>query len=121
MNAVERLWRALGTHDWDAIRAQLHSQATIEFPHTGEVLTAQEYAALCRARRGSWAIEVHAVVSASEDLPVAVHASAATDEGRFRCGAFYTLHQARVAHGVELWVAEHAAARAEPSGGHHRH
>ena len=33
MNAVERLWRALGRRDWDSAEAQMHDQAIVEWPH----------------------------------------------------------------------------------------
>jgi hypothetical protein len=122
MNTVERLWRAIARRDDDAIRAQLHPNATIAFPHSGEVLSAHDYAILCGSRSPAFSVEVRAVVSASEDLPVAVHASAMTPEGPFRCGAFYILQQARIAHGTELWVAEIRPAESpDPPAAHHRH
>lgn len=123
MNAVERLWRGLADRDWDAIRAQLHTHATIELPHSGARLTAEEYAALNQAAGGAWTVHLHAVVASSEDLPVAVHATVVRDGVRYRCGGFYVLHQARIAHGVELWVPEGEALAAGPHhpAGHHRH
>ena len=43
MNAVERLWRGIARRDYAAIAAQLHENARIDWPHTGEDLSATEY------------------------------------------------------------------------------
>jgi hypothetical protein len=107
MNAVERLWRAIASGDWASIRAQFHGHAVVELPHTGERFTVSEYAAWHHKPRGSRIVQVHAVVAASEDLPVAVHATITDADGSpWRCGAFYTMQQARIAHAAELWVPE---------------
>jgi hypothetical protein len=122
LNAVERLWRGLAERDAEAVRAQLHSHATIEFPHLGEVFTAAQYAALSRTQPPDWKVVVHAVVAASEDLPVAVHASVSRGDDHYRCGGFYVLQQARIAHGVELWVPERGTLPpVDPPGRLHRH
>jgi hypothetical protein len=110
VNAVERLWRAIASGDWASIRAQFHAHAVIELPHTGQRFTVGEYASWHHQPAGSRIVQVHAIVSASEDLPVAAHASVTEADGAvWRCGAFYTMQQARIARGIELWVPEQAS------------
>jgi hypothetical protein len=83
LNAVERLWRGIARSDYPAIAAQLHENARIEWPHSGESLTAHEY--VVRQRLA--------------EERVAVHATA----GDRQIGAFYDLQQGRIAAGVEIW------------------
>ena len=96
MNAVERLWRGIARRDYAAIAAQLHEQARIEWPHTGERLSATEYVVRQRLAGDR---EVHVLRVLVDDERVAVHA---TVDGR-HVGAFYDLQVGRIATGVEVW------------------
>ena len=101
MNAVERLWRALGAEDWASARSQFRPQAIVEWPHRGERLDVEEYLARTRVH-ATGAIEVRRVVA--EGRLVAVEASA----GSARCGAFYDLHDGLIVSAVEYWVGDAA-------------
>lgn len=97
MNAVERLWRGIAHSDYPAIAAQLHEHARIEWPHTGERLSAAEYVVRQRLA-GRRQIDVLRVLTDEER--VAVHARV---DGR-TVGGFYDLQQGRIAAGVEIWT-----------------
>lgn len=97
MNAAERLWRGIAQRDYSAIAAQLHEHARIEWPHTGEHLSAVEY--LVRQRLAGER-RVHVVRVLTEEERVAVHAQ--VDDRTV--GAFYDLQQGRIAAGVEIWT-----------------
>ena len=97
MNAVERLWRGIARGDYSGIAAQLHEHARIEWPHTGESLSATEYVIRQRLAGDR---EVHILRLLVDDERVAVHAEV---DGR-AVGAFYDLQQSRIAAGVEIWT-----------------
>jgi hypothetical protein len=96
LNAVERLWRGIAAADYSAIASQLHENARILWPHSGESLSATEYVVRQRlaGRR-----TVHVLKVLVDDERVAVHA---TVDGR-HVGGFYDLQQGRIATGVEVW------------------
>ena len=98
MNAAERLWRALVARDWNGVRAQLHEHAIIEWPHSGQRLTVDDYIAAQAARTVDRDAEVHRI--AGEGELVAVEASV----GDERCAGFYDLHAARVNSATEYWI-----------------
>jgi hypothetical protein len=97
LNAAERLWRGIARRDYAAIAAQLHDSASIEWPTTGERLSATEYVVRQRLA-GERKVRVLRVLV--DDERVAVHA---TVDGR-HVGAFYDLQQSRIASGVEIWA-----------------
>lgn len=97
MNAAERLWRGIARRDYAAIAAQLHEHARIEWPHTGERLSATEYVV---RQRLAGERRVHVVRVLTDDERVAVHAQV----GDRTVGAFYDLQQGRIAGGVEIWA-----------------
>jgi hypothetical protein len=96
LNAVERLWRGIARGDYAAIAAQLHESARIEWPHTGEDLSATEYVV---RQRLAGEREVHVLRVLTDDERVAVHATV----GDRHVGGFYDLQQGRIAAGVEIW------------------
>ena len=96
MNAADRLWRGIARRDYPAIAAQLHEHARIEWPHTGEQLSAVEYVVRQRLA-GERRVRVIRVLT--DDERVAVHAR--VDDRTV--GAFYDLQQGRIAAGVEVW------------------
>jgi hypothetical protein len=97
VNAAERLWRGIANRDYPAIAAQLHQHARIDWPHTGEHLTAVEYVVRQRLA-GERKVKILRVLT--DDERVAVHALV---DGR-AVGAFYDLQQGRIAAGVEIWT-----------------
>jgi hypothetical protein len=103
VNAVERLWRALGRRDWVSAERQLHPQARIEWPHTGEVfLDAEAYVTAVRLSPGI--PEVHLERVMIDDRNVGVLVRLEREDGQRRCGGFYLLQEGRIAAGTELWV-----------------
>jgi hypothetical protein len=97
LNAVERLWRGIARRDYAAIAAQLHESARIDWPHTGENLSATEYVVRQRLA-GEREVLVQRVLV--DDERVAIHVVV---DGR-DVGAFYDLQQSRIATGVEIWA-----------------
>ena len=97
MNAAERLWRGIARRDYAAIAAQLHEHCRIDWPHTGEQLSAVEYVV---RQRLAGERKVHVLRVLTDEERVAVHARV----GGRDVGAFYDLQQGRIAAGVEIWV-----------------
>ena len=100
MNAAQRLWQAVEQRDWDAVRAQLHDHAMIEWPHSGQRLSVDDYVVALAARRGD--LPVHVVRMAVTGELVALEATV----GDSRCAGFYDLHVARVEAATEYWIGE---------------
>jgi hypothetical protein len=96
LNAAERLWRGIARRDYAAIAAQLQENARIEWPHTGEHLSATEYVVRQRLA-GHRKVKVLRVLADEER--VAIHALV----GDRNVGAFYDLQSGRIAAGVEIW------------------
>jgi hypothetical protein len=97
VNAPERLWRGIARGDYAAIAAQLHEHARIDWPHSGERLSATEYVVRQRLA-GERTIQIVRVLTDEER--VAVHAR--VDDRTV--GGFYDLQQGRIAAGVEIWT-----------------
>ncbi len=97
MNSVERMWRAIGRGDYPAIAAQFVEHAYVEWPHSGERLSATEYVTRQRMA-GRREVRVRRMVA--DDERVAVQASV---DGR-AVGGFYDLQQGRIAAGIEIWA-----------------
>ena len=103
MNAVERLWRALGKGDWRAMSAQLGAGARIERPGEG-ALTAEDYVAWHRAAGAPDAVQRLRAVG---DGTIVAHEATVERGGeRFRVLALYDLHDGRVRGGTEVWTRE---------------
>ena len=98
MNAVERLWRAIARRDYPAIAAQLSEHARIEWPHSGEHLSATDYVVRQRLA-GERNVRILRVLI--DDERVAIHA--VVDDRHV--GAFYDLQGGRDRPGVEIWTA----------------
>jgi SnoaL-like domain len=100
VNAAERLWRGLGRHDWEAVRAQFHASAIVERPVTGERLGVDEYVAAHReaAARGEGEIEVLRTLADGRGEVVEARV------GQGRCAGIYDLHDGRIAGAVEYWA-----------------
>jgi hypothetical protein len=97
LNAAERLWRGIARRDYAAIAAQLHEHARIDWPHSGEHLSATEYVVRQRLA-GDRDVRILRVLV--DDERVAIHAVV----GDRNVGGFYDLQQSRIARGVEVWT-----------------
>jgi hypothetical protein len=103
MNAAERLWRAYGRDDWRAAEAQMHEHVEVLWPVSGERLDREEYLFRVRERLDGRRIDVLREIR--DGKRIALEAIAGDDGGRqARCGAFYDLHQGRIALVVEYWT-----------------
>jgi hypothetical protein len=98
MNAAQRLWRAIEQRDWNAVRAQLHEHAVVEWPYSGQRLSVDDYVVALATRLGDLPVRVLRV-AVTGDL-VALEATV----GDGRCAGFYDLHVARVEAATEYWV-----------------
>ena len=101
MNAAERLWRAIVGRDWDAMRAQFaRDDARIEWPHTGERLTIEDYIAAHRARPAERPVEVIRVTGDGEIFAVEARV------GDARCAGFYDMHGGHIQAITEYWIGD---------------
>ena len=103
MNAVERLWRALGNGDWAAMAAQLGPGAEIERPGA-PTLGADDYVAWHRAAGPPESVRRHR--SVGDGTIVAFEATIERGGERLRVLALYDLHDGRIRAGTEAWVRE---------------
>ena len=90
------MWRGIARRDYAAIAAQLHEHARIDWPHSGEHLSATEYVVRQRLA-GEREVRIERMLVDEER--VAINATVA---GR-AVGAFYDLQQGRIAAGVEIF------------------
>jgi hypothetical protein len=97
LNAAERLWRGIARSDYASIAAQLHENARIDWPHSGEHLSATEYVVRQRLA-GHRDVRILRVLV--DDERVAIHAVV----GDRNVGAFYDLQQSRISGGIEVWT-----------------
>ena len=103
MNAVERLWRALAAREWKRAEGQLHPNAVIDLPVSGQRFTScteyvMHHAASPEERT------VHVILVVHEVKQVAVRLTI-TVGGTVEHGAcFYELQDGRIARGTEIWA-----------------
>jgi hypothetical protein len=100
MNAAERLWRGLGHHDWDAVRAQFHPSAVIERAGDGTQLSVDDYIAAHRVAAGRGEGEIEVLRSVVDGKASVIEARV----GDQRCAGIYDLHDGRIAGAVEYWA-----------------
>jgi SnoaL-like domain len=105
MNAVERLWRAIRKEDWDAAHAQLHEQAVIRWPHSGDRFDrAIDYITAVRLHGGRTRIDPRGVVADGKQVTIWVVIEEERDT--WHLGGFYELRDGHIAQGVELFTRE---------------
>jgi hypothetical protein len=64
---VRRLWERLEARDWDAVAAQIHPDAVVDWPNTGERMRGREnYLAVQREYPEGWHIEVLRLVDGGD-------------------------------------------------------
>jgi hypothetical protein len=102
MNAAERLWRAIGARDWEAVRSQFGPGAIVEWPHSGERLPFEEYVAIRRERARDRRVTVERVVTEGRNVVVEARVGDARGVG------IYDLQDGLIAGAVEYWVGESA-------------
>jgi hypothetical protein len=100
MNAPERLWRALASRHWDAVSSQFHPGAIVEWPHSGEQLSVDEYVAAQRERPPDRRVEVRR--STGDGELFAIEASV----GTARCAGLYDIHEGRISAATEYWIGD---------------
>jgi ketosteroid isomerase-like protein len=105
MNSAERLWRGIARRDWDAVRAQFHSSATIERlsgPDSHTSVGVDELIAAYRAdaARGDGDGDVEVLHALTDGRFCVIEARA----GDRRCAGIYDLHDGRIAGATEYWA-----------------
>ena len=103
MNAVERMWRALGAREWKRAEAQMHPRAVIEMPASGmRFATREEYVMHHAAAPEDRTVHVDLVVHDVKQVAMKV---TVTTGGQVEYGAcFYELQDGRIARGSEIWA-----------------
>jgi hypothetical protein len=100
MNAAERLWRGIAGRDWEAVRAQFHSSATIERPATHTRIGVDELIAAHRVDAARGEVEVEVLRALTDGRYSVIEARA----GDRRCAGIYDLHDGRIASATEYWA-----------------
>jgi hypothetical protein len=100
MNAAERLWRALGRHDWEAVKAQFHASAVVERAGTATRQGVEEYIAAHRVEAARGDDEIEVLRSVVDGRAQVIEARV----GERRVVGIYDLHDGRIAGAVEYWA-----------------
>jgi hypothetical protein len=105
VNAVERLWRAIRKDDWESAQAQLHDQAVIRWPHSGDRFDrAIDYITAHRLHGGRTRIDPRGVVADGKQVTIWVVIEEGPDI--WHLGGFYELRDGHIAQGIELFTRE---------------
>jgi ketosteroid isomerase-like protein len=111
-NPVERLWRALAVQDFKTAAAELHPDAVVEWPHTGERFSTRDaFLAVHAAIPGPWKLEVRRVITEGRDI--ASEVVVRSGEDTWYVASFFNLRDGRIAAAVEYWVTSESPAADE--------
>lgn len=104
MNAVARLWDALGAGDLERAADELHAHAVVEWPHSRQRFASRAaYLAAWGALHVDGRLEVRHVVT--EGRTVATEVRIEDERRSWAVASFFRLHDGRVLQAVEYWVA----------------
>lgn len=103
MNAVDRLWRARRSGEWDSISAQLRPGVRIQLMHEDRELGREEFVALLRLLHHDSTTTVERSVR-GRGLEIAVTATVRRPSGTLRCTGFYELREGLIEVIEETWV-----------------
>jgi ketosteroid isomerase-like protein len=111
--SVDRLWRALGAGDWEAMADQLQPGAEIWLSDGGVTVERDEYVARQRSA-GPAAVHVEHHVQQSD--VAAIEVSVGRGGAVRRCAGFYDLRDGLISRGAEYWGPEGPPTRAHGAG-----
>lgn len=103
MNAVERLWRARRSGEWESIAAQLRPGVRIHLMPEDRELGRDEYVALLRLLHHDATTSVERMVR-GRGLEIAVVASVRSAGRTLLCSGFYELREGLIEVIEETWV-----------------
>ncbi len=103
MNAVDRLWRARRSGEWDSIAAQLRPGVRIHLMHEDRELGRDEFAALLRLLHHNATTSVERAVR-GRGLELAVAATVRRPSGTLLCTGFYELREGLIEVIEETWI-----------------
>ena len=103
MNAVDRLWRARRSGEWDSISAQLRPGVRIHLMHEDRELGRDEFVALLRLLHHDASTSVERSVR-GRGLEIAVVASVKRADSTLLCSGFYELREGLIEVIEETWV-----------------
>jgi ketosteroid isomerase-like protein len=99
---VRRLWERLEARDWDAVAAQIHPDAVVDWPNTGERMRGREnYLAVQREYPEGWHIEVLRVVDGGDVVVSEIRVDQAGK--RFFAVSLFELSGGQIVRAVEYW------------------
>jgi ketosteroid isomerase-like protein len=99
---VRRLWERLEARDWDAVAAQIHPDAVVDWPNTGERMRGREnYLAVQRGYPEGWHIEVLRVVDGGDVVVSEIRVDQAGK--RFFAVSLFELSGGQIVRAVEYW------------------
>ena len=100
--AVRLLWERMEARDWEGVAAQVHPDAVVDWPNTGERMRGREnYLAVQRAYPEGWHIEVLGIVDAGDQVACEVRVD---HEGeRFYAASFFEVADGKIVSAVEYW------------------
>lgn len=100
---VARLYSLYQEREWDGAACLLHPDARLHMPATDERLVGRDAViALQREYPEPWG-ELRVLRTTGEE-PVAAEVEIRAADGTYRCAAFWTVREGRLAEGVEYWV-----------------
>jgi hypothetical protein len=103
MNPVQRLWAALAAGDWDRAATELHPNVVVDWPHTGRRFENRDaFLSFHMAIPGQRSIEVVRIISEGHAVASETRITGAE---AWAVASFFQLHDARISHAVEYWVA----------------
>jgi ketosteroid isomerase-like protein len=99
---VRRLWERLEARDWDAVAAQIHPDAVVDWPNTGERMRGREnYLAVQREYPEGWHIEVLRLVDGGDVVVSEIRVDQAGK--RFFAVSLFELSGGQIVRAVEYW------------------
>ena len=103
MNAVARLWDALGAGDLERAADELHAHVVVEWPHSGQRFASRAaYLAAYGALHVDGHLTVRRIVTEGRTVATEVHIEG--DRGAWAVASFFRLHDGRILQAVEYWV-----------------
>jgi hypothetical protein len=104
LNAVERLWDARRSGDWESVEAQLHAGVRIALPHQARTPSRDEYLTFMRLVQYGSPVHVDRVMT-GRSADVAVLARVERPNAMLGCAGFYELREGLIGVIEETWFA----------------
>ena len=103
MNAVDRLWVARATGDWDSLTSQLRPGVRIRMLHEDDEMGREDYLAALRLRHvGATTTLLRSITG--RGLEISVLAEVRRPKGPLLCAGYYELREGLIEVVEEAWM-----------------